>query len=99
MLVEPRNIEPAVSTLNTAPYSKVKRKLFSNKIPARLAKTTGGTTTENSFPFGSQANVVVTNFYPYYSLRGLEPFDRDDVCNEATVGLILYGVILGSRKL
>ena len=43
--------------------------------------------------------MVVTNFYPYYSLRGLEPFDRDDVCNEATVGLILYGVILGSRKL
>ena len=44
-------ITGVVFALNMAPYSKVKCKL-ANKIPARLAKTMGGTTTEKFFFFG-----------------------------------------------
>ena len=65
--MEPRNIESAVFTLNTAPYSKVQCKL-ANKIPARLVKTTSGTTTEKLFFFWKMTNWVVTNFYPYCTL-------------------------------
>ena len=68
ILVESRNIESAV--LIHFKYGAVlenKAQTLANKIPARLEKTTGTTTTETSFCFGSKANVVVSNFYPYYT--------------------------------
>ena len=74
-----------------------KAQTLANKIPARLAKKTGGTTTENTFSFGSKAYVAVTNFYPYYTPHFFgEGCSRSIVSTSETkrlVGLVMYGNI------